>query len=162
MAPDPATAVPHPRGLRTARFDELDTVTLYALLRLRVDVFVVEQACAYPELDGRDAEPTTEHVWIEDDVGPAAYLRVLADRVGVRIGRVCTRSDARGGGAAARLVEHVLAVHPDTDAVLDAQTYLVTFYERHGFTPSGPAFVEDGIPHVPMRRPRGRRPTEGR
>src|SRR5690606_15538749 len=65
-------------------FSELDAATLYALLRLRVDVFVVEQQCPYPELDGRDTEPTTRHLWL----GPAAtqplsYLRILAEPDGV-------------------------------------------------------------------------------
>jgi ElaA protein len=57
--------------LRVARFAELDTATLYAILRLRVDVFVVEQRSAYPDLDGRDDEPGTRHVWL-DDHGPRA------------------------------------------------------------------------------------------
>ena len=82
--------------LRTARFADLDTVTLYALLRLRSDVFVVEQACPYPELDGRDDEPGTEHRWFEDDAGaPTAYLRTLAENDGAtRIGRVVTTRDS--------------------------------------------------------------------
>jgi ElaA protein len=139
--------------VRTARFADLPARTLYDLLRLRVDVFVVEQRCAYPELDGRDTEPGTEHVWLEDDAGPSAYLRVLCEPAAIRIGRVCTRADARGGGAAGRLVAHTLSRHPGTAAVLDAQAHLVGFYDRFGFTPSGEQFVEDGIPHVPMHRP---------
>lgn len=143
--------------VRTARFADLPADVLYALLRLRVDVFVVEQACAYPELDGRDTEPGTEHVWLQDGAGPVAYLRVLreAPASGIRIGRVCTRADARGAGAAARLVGDILRRHAAEPAVLDAQSYLVGFYSRFGFAPSGPEFVEDGIPHVPMRRPVG-------
>jgi ElaA protein len=139
-------------GVRSARFAELTADELYVLLRLRVDVFVVEQHCPYPELDDRDREPGTEHVWTEDGAGPTAYLRTLRDPGALRIGRVCTRADARGAGTAARLVAHVLDRHPDVTAVLDAQTYLVPFYERFGFRVSGPEFVEDGIPHVPMRR----------
>jgi ElaA protein len=57
--------------LRAARFDDLDAATLYALLRLRVDVFVVEQHCPYPELDGRDREPGTVHLWLEHDGAPS-------------------------------------------------------------------------------------------
>lgn len=147
-----------------ARFAELTAAQLYALLRLRVDVFVVEQHCPYPELDGRDVELATEHVWTADGRGPTAYLRVLTagapaaqlgggDRAGLRVGRVCTRADARGGGLAARLLAHVLERHPGERVVLDAQSYLVGFYRRFGFSPSGPPFVEDGIPHVPMHRP---------
>jgi ElaA protein len=150
--PDPTS--PLTRTPRVARFDELTARELHDLLRLRVDVFVVEQECAYPELDGRDTEPGTEHVWFADDAGPTAYLRVLAEPDGgVRIGRVVTRADVRGSGAAARLVADVLARHDGTPAALEAQSYLVGFYARFGFAPAGPEYVEDGIPHVPMRRP---------
>ncbi|MGH3469961.1 MAG: GNAT family N-acetyltransferase, partial [Thermocrispum sp.] len=62
---------------RAARFDELSTGELYDLLRLRVDVFVVEQGCAYAELDGRDTEPGTLHVWTTTSGRLSAYLRVL-------------------------------------------------------------------------------------
>lgn len=144
-------------GFRRAHWSELDPITLHDLLRLRIDVFVVEQNCPYPELDGRDVEPTTEHVWVADERGPAAYLRVLGDGDGIRrIGRVCTRADARGRGLAGRLVDAVLSgadTEPDkVSFVLDAQTYVAGFYTARGFVVSGPEFVEDGIPHVPMRR----------
>jgi ElaA protein len=140
--------------VRVARFAELDTATLYALLRLRVDVFVVEQRCAYPELDGRDTDPGTRHLWITGDAGaPLAYLRLLAEPGGVaRIGRVVVAKEARGGGHAARLMERALDLAGDWPCVLDAQSYLVDFYRRHGFAPAGPEYVEDGIAHVPMRR----------
>src|SRR5262249_1999518 len=65
--------------IKSARFADLDTMTLYRLLKLRVDVFVVEQECAYPELDGRDIEPATVHLWAEQDGEIAGYLRILDD-----------------------------------------------------------------------------------
>jgi ElaA protein len=136
-----------------AAFGELDVHTLYALLKLRVDVFVVEQACAYPELDGRDAEPGTRHVWLAGDSGaPAAYLRILDDPGGARIGRVVTAPHARGGGLAGRLMEAALRVVGDRTTRLDAQTQAAGFYAGYGFAADGPEFVEDGIPHVPMVR----------
>lgn len=140
--------------LHVARFAELDAATLYALLRLRTDVFVVEQRCPYPELDGRDLEPGTRHVWLAPEAtDPHAYLRVLAEPDGShRIGRVCTAEKARGQGLSARLVAAALELIGDAPSVLDAQSYLVEFYLRFGFTRSGVEFVEDGIPHVPMRR----------
>lgn len=139
--------------LHVAPFDDLDTRTLYELLRLRVDVFVVEQKCAYPELDGRDTEPATRHVWLSRDGAPVAYLRILAEPGGVaRIGRVVVAPDARGGGAAGRLMDAALDEIGDRPSVLDAQAYLVRFYERYGFVATGPEFLEDGIPHVPMAR----------
>ncbi len=140
--------------VRVAAWDSIDASTAYALLRLRVDVFVVEQGCPYPELDGRDTEPATRHLWLDDGAGPTAYLRVLDEHGGGRrIGRVCTRADARGRGLAAALVGHALCTWSGEVSVLDAQSHLAHWYERFGFAVSGPAFVEDGIPHVPMRRP---------
>lgn len=138
------------------RFDELTTTELYELLRLRCDVFVVEQSCAYPELDGRDREPGTAHHWISDPArgaGISAYLRTLTEADGAtRIGRVVTAPDARGRGLAGLLVAHVGTLVPDP-IVLDAQSYLADWYRQFGYEITGPEFVEDGIPHVPMRRP---------
>jgi len=135
------------------RFDELDAATFHDLVRLRVDVFVAEQECPYPELDGRDVEAGTRHVWIDGGNGPISYLRVVAEPGGsCRVGRVVTHSDARGNGLAGVLVDHVHATTPGL-LVLDAQTYLVSWYATLGYVPTGPEFVEDGIPHVPMARP---------
>jgi ElaA protein len=133
---------------------ELDPAVLYALLRLRVDVFVVEQRCAYPELDGRDTEPQTRHVWAEHDGVPVAYLRILEQPGGAaRIGRVCVAAPARGAGLARELMVHALDLVGPRECLLDAQSYLVGFYAALGFTATGPEYVdEDGIPHVPMRR----------
>ncbi|HET7326865.1 MAG TPA: GNAT family N-acetyltransferase [Nocardioidaceae bacterium] len=141
-------------GVRSARLDQLSATELHGLLRLRIDVFVVEQHCPYPELDGRDTDPDTLHLWTADDSGsPTAYLRVLAEADGsVRIGRVCTRADRRGGGLAAQLMGHVLQQNEEHRVVLDAQSHLRGWYERFGFTASGPEFIEDGIPHTPMAR----------
>lgn len=137
-----------------ARFADLDPLTLYALLRLRCDVFVVEQTCPYPDLDGRDTEPQTLHLWYEQGCAPVACLRLLADPDGLaRIGRLVTAAEHRGAGYAARLITHALElVGPDRDCVMDAQAHLAGYYARFGFRPAGPGFVEDGIPHVPMRR----------
>jgi ElaA protein len=149
---------------RTARFADLDTTTLYALLKLRVDVFVVEQASAYPELDGRDTEPDAVHVWFERDGAPTAYLRILTDRDGAaRIGRVVVARPARGDRLAGRLMTAALDLIGDRPCVLEAQSHLADFYARYGFVAAGPEYLEDGIPHVPMRRPQpataGRPPT---
>ncbi|MGV9212007.1 GNAT family N-acetyltransferase [Micromonospora sp. RB23] len=139
--------------VRTASIAELDARTLHDLLKLRVDVFVVEQNCPYPELDGRDVEPGTRHVWLTDGDAPLAYLRILADPDGVaRIGRVVVAPSARGGGHAGRLMTAALDLIGDRPSVLEAQSHLVAFYARHGFTVNGPEYVEDGIPHTPMRR----------
>jgi ElaA protein len=144
-------------ALHRAAFADLDAATLYAILQLRTDVFVVEQRCPYPELDGRDLEPGTRHLWLappERPREPLAYLRVLAEADGTaRIGRVCVAPAGRGAGLAGDLMAEALAdIGGSTTAVLDAQSYLVGFYRRLGFVEDGPEFVEDGIPHVPMIR----------
>ena len=140
--------------VHVATFAELDTRTLYDLLRLRVDVFVVEQKCAYPELDGRDTEPGTRHLWLSSGGAPTAYLRILDDPGGTaRIGRVVVAAPERGTGAAARLMTAALDVVGDRPSVLGAQSHLVRFYERYGFQVTGEEYLEDGIPHTPMTRP---------
>lgn len=141
--------------LHTAAFAELDPYTLYELLRLRVNVFVVEQECAFPELDGRDVDPAARHLWLAASDGqPVAYLRILPEPGGAaRISRVAVTPEHRGHGLAARLLEAALASIGDRECRLDAQAHLTRLYARHGFVPTGPEFDEDGIPHVPMRRP---------
>ncbi|GAB7193071.1 GNAT family N-acetyltransferase [Kineococcus sp. NUM-3379] len=167
-------------ALRAAPLDEVPPRTLYAVLRLRVDVFVVEQDCPYPELDGRDAEPGALLLWAEAEaeaedgaedragagaeagagdgagegrgavLGTARLLREPGGRA--RIGRVAVAPAARGAGLAGLLLERALELAGDVDVVLDAQSHLVALYARHGFAVAGPGFVEDGIPHVPMLR----------
>jgi predicted GNAT family N-acyltransferase len=141
-----------PELLRRSSFAELTPFEVYALCRLRVDVFVVEQECPYPELDGRDVEPATVHLWIERDGEVAATIRLLDDGATRAIGRVATAAGFRGTGLAARLIEEGIALAGDVPVTLGAQAHLESWYERFGFRRSGPGYVEDGIPHVPMRR----------
>jgi ElaA protein len=138
--------------LRQARFADLTPFEVYGLCRLRVDVFVVEQECPYPELDGRDVEPATEHLWWQSGDEIAATIRVLDDGDSRAIGRVATAVGFRGRGLAARLLEEGIAVCGDAPITLGAQAHLEGWYERFGFRRSGNGYVEDGIPHVPMRR----------
>ena len=137
---------------RQARFAELSPFEVYGLCRLRVDVFVVEQECPYPELDGRDLEPATVHLWLESGEEIAATIRVLDDGASRAIGRVATAARFRGQGLAARLMEEGLRLSSAAPITLGAQAHLESWYERFGFRRSGPGYVEDGIPHVPMRR----------
>ncbi|WP_439377952.1 GNAT family N-acetyltransferase [Amycolatopsis lexingtonensis] len=138
--------------LHDATGPELTAAQLHDILRLRVDVFVVEQKAAYPELDGRDLKPDTRHLWFEGEAGVTAYLRVLLDPGDIRrIGRVATAANARGQGLAARLMEEALKV--PGEYVLDAQTYVQAFYARYGFVAEGEEYTDDdGIPHIRMRR----------
>jgi ElaA protein len=141
--------------VRDATFAELDTATLYALLRLRAEVFVVEQTCPFNDLDGRDTEPGARHVWLEADDGTiAGYVRLLDEPDGaVKISRVVTAPAARGSGIGDRVMGEALARTAERPVVLDAQTRLLAWYERLGFERAGPDFLEDDILHTPMRRP---------
>ncbi len=145
-------------ALRRSWARDLDAATLYELLKLRVEVFVVEQACAYPELDGRDLLAETRHFWLEQPDGQViSTLRLMEEYPGgeksFRIGRVCTRQSSRGEGHTSRLLRAALADVGDHPCRIDAQTYLEAMYAQHGFVRAGDEFVEDGIPHVPMLRP---------
>lgn len=137
------------------RFVDLTPAELYGLLKLRVDVFVVEQACPYPELDGRDTEPGTLHVWIEQDGVPASCIRVLENGEDRAIGRVATAVDARGRGLSAELVRRGIELCAGRTIDIGAQAYLADWYGRFGFVRSGPDYLEDGILHLPMRLPAG-------
>ncbi len=132
-------------------FDDLDARTAYDVWRLRQHVFVVEQSCPYPDLDGRDLEEGTRHVLMQDDGKLSGYARVLDDGGEWRIGRVVLAPRARGRGRADRLLETALTVCKDRPVVMDAQTPLRAWYERFGFEVDGPEFLDDGIPHLPMR-----------
>jgi len=140
-----------PRVLVAATAD-LPLATAYRLWALRQLVFVVEQECLYADLDGRDLEAGTRQLWVEDGGVPVATLRLLDDGDEVRIGRVATAQSHRGRGLGAAMVREALALAGEQPVVLDAQAHLVDWYAAFGFAPSGPGFLEDGIPHVPMRR----------
>lgn len=145
----PVSAQP---SLHESRFAALGPGDLYGILRLRVDVFVVEQACPYPELDGRDAEPGTVHLWYADDDGTVlSTVRVLENGDARAIGRVATAAGARGRGLSAALVRRGIQLCAGRTVDIGAQAYLATWYERFGFRRSGPDYLEDGIRHLPMR-----------
>jgi ElaA protein len=138
--------------VHVAAFDELDPRTAYLLWQLRQSVFVVEQQCCYQDLDGHDLDPGTRHVWVEVDHVPVGYLRVLDESGEQRIGRVLVAPSHRGGGLAESLMQRALQLVGDRASTLNAQAYLAKWYERFGYVTSGPEFLDDGIPHVPMRR----------
>lgn len=141
----------------TKAFDELAVLELHDLLRLRTDVFVVEQACAYAEIDGRD--PAALHIIGRNDAGAIiAYARILppvADDL-PHVGRVVVRADHRGQGISAALMEHALEQlimhYGSRRSELAAQAHLEGFYQRFGYVRLGPDYPWDGIPHVDMRR----------
>ena len=133
-------------------FARLTTDQLYDILQARVGVFVLEQTCPYQDLDGMDREAT--HVWLQDEAGLAAYLRIFAlDSTTAKIGRVLTLRRGLGLGSAllAHGIDAVKAMGGFTSIYIEAQTYAVGFYEKSGFLTEGQEFLEDGIPHIGMR-----------
>jgi ElaA protein len=142
--------------VHTATFDELDVSTLYEVLRLRAEVFVVEQDCAFLDVDGRDRDPGTVHLWLEADGALVGYARLLPGRSATEIGRLVTAPTCRDAGLGTRVLTEAMNL-VDGPVQVKAQARLAEWYERFGFEVIGHAFMEDGIPHVPMRLERGRR-----
>ena len=135
------------------KFDELTTDELYQILKLRVNVFVVEQCCPYPELD--DCDQKAVHVWLEDEDGIEACLRILDRNIKsewVTIGRVIAVK--RRAGLGTRILQAGIRVAKECfeaeSVYLEAQTYARAFYEKQGFRVISEEFLEDGIPHVKM------------
>lgn len=134
-------------------FDELSLDELYEILKLRVDVFVVEQACPYPEVDGNDQN--AYHVFLRDEDGIQAYLRVLDRGVTmdeVAIGRVIAKRRREGLGT--QVMKAGIGAAQDkfnaSTIQLEAQVYAQKLYESLGFKVTSDEFLEDGIPHVQM------------
>ncbi len=139
--------------LHVKHFNELTAEELFRLYKLRVSVFVVEQECPYQEVD--DADRQAYHVWMEDENGIQAYLRVLPKGTvfqEVSIGRVIAVK--RRCGLGTEIVKSGIAVAKEKLAaeciVIEAQSYARKLYENVGFIQNGPEFLEDGIPHIPM------------
>jgi len=142
-------------------FAELDTHELLAIMKLRVDVFVVEQACAYAEIDHHDNAPETIHLLGWDNQSEktlAAYCRAMpnSQKQEVRIGRVVVNPAHRRRGIAKEMMLELFSSLRalEYDLALSAQTTVVEFYNSLGFVIESAEYVEDGIPHVDMRRPR--------
>ena len=135
-------------------FDELTARELFDLYKLRVSVFVVEQSCPYQEVD--DADRVSYHVWIQDEDGIAAYLRVIPAGVSfedVSIGRVI--AVRRRCGLGTRIVAEGLRAAQERlgaqRVTIEAQTYARALYEKLGFRQTSAEFLEDGIPHIRMQ-----------
>ena len=137
---------------------ELTTDDLYSILKLRTDVFFVEQQVDETELDNRDQEPGTRHYWIEDASGCAAYIRVLVneqpEHLDARhiIGRVVVRADRRGEGLAQLLLAQALEDLSGHAVLLHAQEYVAPLYAKFGFVAFGEPYDEATIMHISMYR----------
>lgn len=135
------------------RFEELTAEELYEILKIRVAVFVVEQNCPYQEIDNRDKQ--SFHVYLKDDDGIQAYLRVVDKGVSfdeVSIGRVIALK--RRCGIGSRILSEGIKVAKNklkaATIKIEAQTYAKELYEKQGFRQVSEEFLEDGIPHVQM------------
>ena len=138
---------------------DLGKEQLYALLQLRVQVFVVEQKCPYLETDGQDLDGDTCHLMAWRDGELVAYLRLLdpeSQGGDVVIGRVVIAPSARGEGLGHSLLvqglEQAEKHWPQVPVYLSAQAHLQAYYARHGFEAVGAPYLEDDIPHIGMRR----------
>jgi ElaA protein len=139
-------------------FKALSIDQLYDVLALRSEVFVVEQHCVFLDIDGLDRQ--TWHLLGHGEDGKLlAYLRLIPPGVkapDALIGRVVTAPAARGGGTGRALMAEALAqcerLWPGHPVTLHAQAHLERFYGSFGFTPIGAPYIEDGIPHIEMRK----------
>ena len=141
-------------------FEQLTTNELYDLLKLRVDVFVVEQECYYPDLDDLDREPSTLHIFNYQEDRMASYCRVLAPSVVYEgesaIGRVIVSEQFRGQNLGYELMQQATKqtdkLWPENTCHISAQQHLAKFYNSLGFEQISDMYLEDGIPHIAMRR----------
>jgi ElaA protein len=153
---------PAPLRWSCASLAEFPADSAYALLRLRCEVFVVEQRCAYLDLDGKDLQAGVWQLLASDGAGRAlACLRGLPPGLAFpepALGRIATAGTQRGSGLGRELLRRGLvemtARHPGQPIRIGAQAYLIRFYESFGFRVDSAPYDEDGIAHVQMlRRP---------
>ncbi|MCD9856495.1 GNAT family N-acetyltransferase [Epilithonimonas sp. JDS] len=138
-------------------FSELTTTELYEIIKARVNVFVVEQDCPYPDLDDYDQKAI--HLWAEKDSEVLAYCRIFDKGIKyaeTSIGRVVTTENGRGTGLGKQLIQYALDIIENRLGTLEvrisAQDYLLKFYSDFGFEDTGKKYLEDNIPHTEMLR----------
>jgi ElaA protein len=141
-------------------FDDLPPRLLYGVMALRQQVFVVEQICAYVDLDGRDPQARHLVAVTDDPLRPAGCLRLFGPDAtepesAARLGRIVVSPDFRKTGLGPGLIRDGLAeaarLYPDADVVISAQAALAGYYAGFGFRAEGEVYDEDGIRHVQMR-----------
>ncbi|MGH3652337.1 GNAT family N-acetyltransferase [Glutamicibacter sp.] len=134
--------------------DGLSAELLYSILKLRAEVFIVEQRSCYPDIDGRDLDADTVHLVAAEGGKVLCTVRIMEIASGTpRIGRVATAAEARGRGLAGELMQRAVALcAPEAKIQLSAQTQLEGWYGKFGFLRSGEDYDDDGIMHLPMTR----------
>lgn len=143
--------------IRIKTFNQLSLSELYTILKLRAEVFVVEQNCVYQDIDGKDQKAL--HVIGEANGEIVAYTRCFNKGFyfdEASIGRVLVKQEHRKYGYGHQIMTASLQAIKDrfnTEHIkISAQQYLMKFYESHGFTSLGDGYLEDGIPHIAMKR----------
>ena len=142
--------------IMTKHFNELTTHELYKILELRARVFVVEQNCAYQDLDGKDFDAHHTLGFIGNDL--VASTRLLDKGISYEnypsIGRVVNSPDYRNLGYGRKIMVYSISkmqeLYPNQSIKISAQEYLKKFYSSLGFVQSGESYLEDNIPHIPM------------
>ncbi len=136
-------------------FDQLTPHQLYAILRLRNEVFVVEQQCVFQDADQKDQQAYHLMAWMGDDL--AGYTRLLPPGIvyaEMSIGRVVTSPRHRRSGTGRQLMEESIKACYELfgkgPIKIGAQRYLHDFYVSFGFQQEGEGYLEDGIPHIHM------------
>ena len=139
------------------QFHQIDNHRLYELIKFRVDIFVVEQKCAYQELDNKDNHPETRHLFASVDDKLIAYSRLLPPKLSypeASIGRFAVHASIRRQGIGSDLlvssIREINSIWANNDIRISAQDYLQTFYEKAGFNKVSDPYLEDGIPHIEM------------
>ena len=139
-----------------AAFSELSAAQLYAILKVRSEVFVLEQNCVYQDIDGLDLQCLHVIAW-NDDQQVAAYLRVVPPGLKyaeVSLGRVVSSNAVRGTGIGKKLMGNAMNLveqnYPGQPVLIQAQSYLENFYQTFGFVTVSDVLMEDGIPHFMM------------
>ena len=138
-------------------FSQLTTPELYEIIKARVNVFVVEQDCPYPDLDDNDQKAI--HLWAENNGEVLAYCRIFDKGIKypeTSIGRVVTTERGRGTGLGKQLIKYALEIIENrlgtSEVRISAQDYLLKFYSDFGFQDTGKKYLEDNIPHTEMFR----------
>lgn len=138
-------------------FTELNTQQLFDLIKLRIDIFIVEQTCAYSELDEKDYDKNTLHLMGFDEDKLICCARLLAPGISypdTSIGRFAVAKSYRQQGIGSALMDQCLEqisnVWPEHNIRISAQQYLNSFYSSFGFNQTSDMYLEDGIPHIEM------------
>jgi len=142
---------------QTNSFCQLNNDLLYEIIKLRIDVFVVEQNCPYPELDNKDKHPDTLHLTATSNSDLIAYARILPLGLSfneVSMGRFIVKEQHRRQGIGSELLSKCLAekfkLWPNYKIKISAQEHLKPYYAHFGFRVISDSYLEDGIPHIEM------------